>query len=200
MRYGIVACILAISLVGICCVRAESSAEESKQIAIEKIHARTDKVLEVKCSALEDEKWIPKKFTGYGQGLTVPLRWTNAPDGTKAFAIIVQDPDAPRKEPFVHWLLYDIPADRTAIPMALPPDPTLQSLGGAKQGTNSTGKVGWFAPQPPKGDPNHHYHFQVFALDQKLDLDPGAKLDQLLDAMNDHVLADGQTIGIYRAP
>jgi Raf kinase inhibitor-like YbhB/YbcL family protein len=190
-------------MVGIDAARAQSPSQatsHSKPIAIDKVHAKTNRVLDAKCDAFEAENWIPEKFTGYGQKLTLPLRWSGAPEGTRSYAIIIQDPDAPRKTPFVHWLLYDIPPDRTAIPMALPPDPTLQSLAGAKQGANSTGKTGYFAPQPPKGDPAHHYHIQVFALDRKLDLDPGVTLDELLHAMQDHVLADGQTIGLYRAP
>ncbi len=199
MRYEIMVCIVA-GLLGLHRARAESGSDGSKGIAIEKVQAKSDQPLEVKSSVFENEKWIPQKFTGYGEALTVPLRWSGAPEETRAFAIIVEDPDAPGNKPFVHWLLYDLPADVSALPMALPSDATLQSLGGARQGTNSAREVGCFPPRPPRGDSAHHYHFQVFALDQKLGLDAGAKLEELLHAMKGHVLADGQTVGIFKAP
>ncbi len=111
----------------------------------------------------------------------------------------MDDPDAPGAEPFVHWLIYNIPPTRTMFPDSLPSSATLPDAGGALQGRNSTGKIGYFGPRPPRTHPPHHYHFKLYALDTTLPLDSGADKAALLRAMQGHILAETEIIGTYGA-
>jgi Raf kinase inhibitor-like YbhB/YbcL family protein len=94
--------------------------------------------------------------------------------------------------PFVHWVAWNIPGDITDLPAGL------REQQGLVQGKTSRGSVGYFGPRPPAGDPPHHYHFQVFALDAELDVPPGSDRDQLLRAMCGHVLAAGELVGTFQ--
>jgi Raf kinase inhibitor-like YbhB/YbcL family protein len=100
----------------------------------------------------------------------------------------------------VHWLLYNLPPSLQSLREALPSTPRLKDLGGALQGRTSRGNIGYFGPRPPRADPPHHYHFQLFALDAMLALDPALNREQLLKAMTGHVLAAGELIGTFKAP
>ena len=103
-------------------------------------------------------------------------------------------------KPFVHWVLYNLPLALSALPESVPGTPRLPEFGGALQGRNSRGTTGYFGPRPPKGDSPHHYHFQVFAVDSVLNLDPSATATAVLTAMKGHVVAHGALVGLYRAP
>jgi Raf kinase inhibitor-like YbhB/YbcL family protein len=107
----------------------------------------------------------------------------------------MEDPDAPMREPFVHWVMYNIPPETTSLPEGIPQEPRLDVPPGALQGKNSQGSIGYFGPRPPKGDPPHHYHFQIFALDKELQLPPGVDRHTLAEAMLGQVLAKGELIG-----
>ena len=123
------------------------------------------------------------------------------PDGAKSFVLIVDDPDAAEPKPFTHWVAFDIPANLTELREGLPTDPVLQDPKGMKQGPNSRGQTGYMGPRPPLGDPAHHYHFQLFALDiADLGLEPGATRDAVLKAMEGHVLGEGELVGLYERP
>ena len=113
--------------------------------------------------------------------------------GTQSLALIAHDADAPGGT-FVHWLIYDLPLDTQRLPEDVPNRQTLSS--GPQQGVNGAGGVGHTGPCPPSG--THHYFFKVYALDTRFDLGGGATVDSLSDAMEGHVLAEGQVIGIYR--
>jgi Raf kinase inhibitor-like YbhB/YbcL family protein len=153
------------------------------------------KTLTVSSPAFKDGQPIPEEYTAYGQGKSIPLSWSNAPSGTRSVAIIIDDPDAKRPGGFVHWLVYNIPAETTSLPPGLPTKPSLDTPKGASQGVNSTGAIGYFGPRPPKGDPPHHYHVKVFAIDRELNLDPGADSEALTKAMQGHVLGQGELVG-----
>ncbi len=140
---------------------------------------------------------IPEHHSGYGDNRSPELRWSGAPEGTKSFAVVVDDPDAPGSEPFVHWLLYNIPPTRAALPESLPTSANLSDVGGALQGRNSTRSIGYFGPRPPKTHPPHHYHFRIFALDNTLPLDSGVDKATLSRAMKGHILAEAEMVGIY---
>lgn len=131
---------------------------------------------------------IPKKHAYRPEGQNVPpaLRWTGMPAGARELALICDDPDAPVAEPWVHWVLYGIPATATGLPE-----------GAGVEGENSWEEGGYGGPFPPKGHGTHHYHFKVYALDVELDLGPGATKAQLLKAMKGHVLAEGELVGTY---
>ena len=109
----------------------------------------------------------------------------------------MEDPDAPMVNPFVHWLLYGLPATMTSLPEGIPVQQQLPQLGGAVQGQNDAKTHGWYGPKPPLGHGVHHYHFQIFALDIQLNLGQDATLKELTDAMRGHVIADGASIGTY---
>jgi hypothetical protein len=140
---------------------------------------------------------IPTQFTGEGRDSSPAVNWSGLPPDTREIAMIVEDPDAPRPVPFVHWVIYKIPATATGLPASVPTTPTLQSPAGAMQGKNDFPKTGYGGPMPPKGHGVHHYHFQVYALDQPLNVQPGLDAKGLRAAMKGRVLAEGEMIGTY---
>ena len=157
--------------------------------------------LELSSPAFADGEPIPKDFAAQGQNLSPPLRWEAGPEGTAAWVVLVEDPDAPvPAPPFVHWVAYDLPPDVTELREGVPGAPRLDVPAGALQGPNDRGSIGWFGPLPPVGDPAHRYHFQVFALDRTLDLPHGSTREEVLDAMRGHVLAAGELVGTYERP
>jgi hypothetical protein len=141
----------------------------------------------------EGEK-IPVKYTCDGQDISPPLMWGNPPPGTQAFALIMDDPDAPGGV-FTHWVIFNLPVDSRELPEAVPRENQLQNK--ALQGMTGFGRVGYGGPCPPTG-PAHHYLFSLYALDQPLGLNAGASKRQVLDAMQGHILAQGQLTGIYQ--
>ena len=143
---------------------------------------------------------IPLKYSDYGEKVSPALRWAGAPESAKAFIVLAEDPDAQAPKPFLHWSLYNLPITVTQLEEGIPGLPRLPELGGALQGRSSRGNTGYMGPRPPKGDRPHHYHFQVFALDAPLTLDPNASREQVLAAMTGHVVAGGETIGVFAAP
>jgi Raf kinase inhibitor-like YbhB/YbcL family protein len=155
--------------------------------------ARGVEEIKVTSPAFGHGKTMPKTYTADGKNVSPPLRWTAGPKGTQCYAIICDDPDAPRGV-FVHWVIFNIPAKTHQFSPGVPAKKTLES--GARQGTNNMGKIGYKGPAPPRGKP-HHYHFKVFALDKRLGLKAGANKKLLLAAMKDHVLAWGEIIGLY---
>ncbi|MGQ9541449.1 MAG: YbhB/YbcL family Raf kinase inhibitor-like protein [Armatimonadota bacterium] len=143
-------------------------------------------------TAFTDGGTIPQKYTCDGADVSPPLAWDNVPEGTKSFALICDDPDAPVGT-WVHWVLFHLPADTRNLPEAVPPDKELPN--GARQGTNDFRKIGYGGPCPPSG--THRYYFKLYALDTLLDLPAGISKAQLLKAMEGHVLAEGQLMGRY---
>lgn len=138
---------------------------------------------------------LPSRFTCDGAGVSPPLRWQDVPDGTQAFALICEDPDAPRGV-FTHWVLFNLRPGERELGEDVPKDAVLST--GARQGMNSFSNIGYGGACPPTGDDEHRYFFKLFALDTELDLAPGARKDQLLDAMADHILTEAQLMGTYK--
>jgi len=149
---------------------------------------------ELTSSAFKQNGAIPKEYSCDGSDISIPLSWNKPPEGTKSLAVIADDPDAPRGT-WVHWVLYDIPAEVRELPEGIGPQESLQD--GTKQGRNDFGKVGYGGPCPPSG-PAHHYYFKLYALDQLTGLKSKATKQQLLDAIKGHVLAETQLIGTYK--
>ena len=149
----------------------------------------------VHSSGFSDGAVMDAKYSEYADGVSPPLAW-DAMAGAASYAIILEDPDAPQK-PFVHWLAWNIPSAVTALPEGLQEQPRLTEPDGVLQGRTTRGSIGYYGPRPPVGDVAHHYHFQVFALDTALPLPFGADRDQLVKAMQGHVLAKGEIVGRY---
>jgi Raf kinase inhibitor-like YbhB/YbcL family protein len=136
---------------------------------------------------------IPSRYSLYGENLTPDLTWYKAPEGTKSFALICRDPDAPGGT-FIHWVLFNIPESVKGLPEGLGREPSL-SFGGT-QGTNSFRLVGYDGPKPPMG--THRYYFDLYALDGMLDLDKSTTAGRLQQAMKGHVLAQASLMGKYK--
>ncbi len=153
--------------------------------------------IKIESPAFRNNQRIPEKYTADGQDISVPLNWSNIPDGTKELAIICDDPDAPTTHPWVHWLIYKIPPSITALKENIPKQPRLTDPPNALQGKNSWGKIGYNGPAPPKGHGTHHYYFKIYALDTKLNVNQALDKQQLLEAMDGHIIAQGQLVGTY---
>jgi len=156
-------------------------------------------VIEMASDALGADGAIDLRHSAYGNNLSPPLRWTPV-EGAGAYAIILEDPDAPREKPFVHWLIWNIPGTTASLPEGLPNTAKLATPPNAVQARNEAGGWGYFGPRPPAGHGAHHYHFQIFALDGPLTLDPDSDLRTLIDAMKGRVLAKGELVGTFEAP
>ena len=150
--------------------------------------------MELKSSAFQNGADIPRKYTCDGNDLSPPLTWVNAPAGTKAFALIADDPDAPVGT-WVHWVLYDIAADTNELSEGIATTDTL--VNGAKQGVNDFRKTGYGGPCPPPG-PAHRYYFKLYALNAPTGLKPRATKNKLLDAIKGRILGEARLLGRYK--
>ena len=136
---------------------------------------------------------VPKEFTCDGADRSPHLAWSAVPAGTKSFALIASDPDAPVGT-FVHWVLYNLPGTALDLAEGLPKQARLAD--GSLQGQNDFGNTGYGGPCPPRGS-THRYFFELYALDGPLSLAPGASMAQLETAMRGHVLARGELMARY---
>jgi len=136
---------------------------------------------------------IPKKYTCDDMNISPPLAWDAVPEKTRSIALVADDPDAPGKT-WVHWVAFNIPASAKELPENLPAQDAIN--GGGKQGTNDFKKLGYGGPCPPNG--THRYYFHLYALDTELNLDSSVTKDQLLKAIEGHVLAEGELMGKYQ--
>lgn len=152
--------------------------------------------LTVVSSAFSPNALLAPKYSEYADGVSPPLSW-NAVPGAKSYAVIMEDPDSRPATPFVHWLAWNIPPAVTALPEGVQEQPRLTEPEGVLQGRTSRGSIGYVGPRPPVGDAPHRYHFQVFALDTMLTVPFGADREQLVQAIQGHVLAKGDIVGRY---
>lgn len=155
-------------------------------------------VLRVSSSTFQNGARIPETYVAEGEDVSPPLQWSAGPAGTRSYAVIMEDPNVRQDPPFVHWLLYNVPAEVTSLDEGVPGTPRLEKPEGALQGRNERGSLGYYGPRPPRGDSPHRYHFQVFALDTVLNLPHGASRAELLSAMRGHVLAQGEIVGTFQ--
>ena len=142
-------------------------------------------------TAFEPGTDIPARFTCDGADVSPPLAWSGAPEGTVSLVLMVHDPDA---RGFTHWLAYDIPGGPTgSLPEAVAP-----SAATPKQGGNDFGKIGYGGPCPPSGTGTHHYVFGLWAIDRSLGIDEGSKPPAIEAAMDGHILATTELVGLYK--
>jgi Raf kinase inhibitor-like YbhB/YbcL family protein len=133
---------------------------------------------------------IPSRQAADGGNVPPVLRWTDVPPGTEALALLVEDPDAPTPNPFVHWLVYNIPAHAFAL--------TEELLGETRTGRNSMFGTGWTGCAPPKGDAAHRYVFQLFALDRVVEIGDHPGRTALIDALRGHAIGCAVLTGTYQ--
>lgn len=148
--------------------------------------------LELTSDAFAQEEAIPRKYTCDGQDISPPLSWSDPPEGTESFALICDDPDAPMGT-WVHWVLFNIPADKRTLPEGIPAKDQLSD--GSLHARNSWKRRDYGGPCPPSG--THRYFFKLYALDATLDLKAGATKKQVLRAMEGHILAQAELMGTY---
>ena len=149
-------------------------------------------LFELTSTAFVHEEPIPVKYTCDGEDISPSLAWTDPPEGTQSFALIMDDPDAPMGT-WVHWVLYNLPAETRALSEAIPADAELPD--GSRHGKNSWPRLDYGGPCPPGG--THRYFFKLYALDTVLDLDAGATKEEVLQAMEEHILAQVELMGTY---
>jgi Raf kinase inhibitor-like YbhB/YbcL family protein len=149
--------------------------------------------IKITSPAFEEADMIPSKYTCDGEDISPPLEWQGIPQKAKSIALISDDPDAPAGT-WVHWVMWNIPADDDGLAENVPPDNHLAN--GARQGITSFKRHGYGGPCPPSG--THRYYFKVYALDTELDIANSSTKDKLLDAMEGHILAQGQLMGKYK--
>jgi hypothetical protein len=159
-----------------------------------RVYIARGQTMNLSSTSFQNGSRIPAKYTCSGANLSPQLAWTAPPAATASFALIVTDPDAPRGT-WVHWVLYNLPAGTRALPEGLPALGQLPD--GALQGRNDFGEIGYGGPCPPPGAP-HHYHFTLYALDAKLNLPVGATRTQVEAAIQGHILAHGELIGLFQ--
>lgn len=149
--------------------------------------------IELTSSAFEQHGKIPTKHTQEGVNVSPPLSWSNAPDGTKSFAVICHDPDAPLVKAgtygFVHWVLYNLPGSTHSL---------AEGAGEGTVGANDAGGEGYTGPMPPEGHGTHHYYYWIVALDRELDLEAGLTLWEFLDRAEPHIAGMNRLVGTYR--
>jgi len=157
-------------------------------------------VITVTSATLKANETIPKDHTADGRNVSPAFAWTGAPAATKQFALVFDDPDVVfGGQTFVHWVIYKIPGTATGLPGELPMGITLsepKELVGAIQGPSGFRQTGYRGPAPPPGKP-HHYTWTVYALDAELPLEPGLNRNQLLEAINGHIIGQGALVAIY---
>lgn len=149
--------------------------------------------LQISSGAFAPGTSIPRANTCDGQDISPALSWSGAPQGTKSFALIVDDPDAPVGT-WTHWLIWNIPASSSGLPEHVSRQTHLPD--GAQQGQNDFRKLGYNGPCPPPGKP-HRYFFTLYALNADIDVKPGASRRELETALKPHVLSEANLIGTY---
>jgi Raf kinase inhibitor-like YbhB/YbcL family protein len=141
---------------------------------------------------------IPAKYTCDGEDVSPALGWSGVPEEAKSLVLIMDDPDAPPGT-WVHWVLYDLPADSDGLPEGLPKQEKIDGVGthGLCWGVDRFSRVGYYGPCPPPGSP-HRYFFKLYALDVALALAPRATKSDVRKAMSGHVLAQAELVGTFR--
>ncbi len=155
--------------------------------------------IRVESPAMASGETMPRRYTPDGHNVSPPVTWSDLPEGTREIAVVCADFGAGSPPPWVHWIVYGIPATAGGLPEGLPilPEtPLPPELDGAIQGLNGWRRPYYRGPAPPAGTP-HLYHFTVYALDEALGLEPGLTRRKLLEAMEGHVIGRGDLVPVY---
>lgn len=193
-RLGRLAPLLAVLLLVGC-----GGAAESKKLLIDRVAAARDAPLNPTSMSLATGGAFATRQSAYADNLSPSLAWAAAP-GAQSYAVVIEDPDAMGGLPFTHWAVWNIPGDAVGLPEGIPRGPSVPAPAGAAQGLSDDHTLGYFGPHPPSGTGLHHYHIELFALDQRLQLKAGQPLRALEKAIDGHVLAKGELVATYTAP
>ena len=187
---------LILSLLALACSDDGVAGDSRDRHVLASVRAETEapRTLAVSSPAFAAGAIIPLRHSAYGDGLSPMLRWSGVPAGARSLVLMMEDPDATSARPFVHWLAWNIDPAGDGLPEGV-----AANAPGLVQGRNNRGRNGYFGPRPHGSRP-HHYHFQLFALDRMLDLPGGADREALLAAMNGHVIAQGELVGLFAEP
>ena len=187
-NYRLMVVLVSLALIG-CANRTQPATQPSETNS-----AKPEKAeIKLTSAAFKDGESIPRAYTCDGVNISPPLEWSGVPKTAKTLAIVCEDPDAPAGT-WVHWVLYNLPADNIGLVENLPATETLKA--GGFQGKNDFGKIGYGGPCPPSG--THRYFFKIYALDSELPLKAGATKAEVMKAMEGHILLQGQLMGTYR--
>ena len=166
--------------------------------------ASAPETITVTSSAFDHHGTVPEEYSAYGDNKSIDLSWSNLPAGTVQLALICDDPEVVTigmmETPFPHWVAYNIPASASGLPEGMATDAVVSGVAGLDgmiNGLNGTSRSGYFGPRPPVNGHLHAYHFRVYAIDANLDLGEGLNKDELLAAIDGHVLATGMLMGHY---
>ncbi len=173
-------------------------------LSLNAIAADAPETISVTSSAFDHHGMVPEEYSAYGENKSIDLSWSNLPAGTVQLALICDDPEVVEigmmPAPFVHWVAYNIPANASGLPEDLTKDANVSGVSGLDgmiNGLNGTRRPGYFGPRPPVNGHLHAYHFRVYAIDADLGLEAGLNKDELLAAIDGHVLATGMLMGHY---
>lgn len=158
----------------------------------ESVETAAGSTLTLSSTAFAHGESIPAEYSCDGQDVSPPLQWSDPPQAAQSFVLIADDPDAPGGT-WVHWVVYNLPAGARSLPGSIPPE--AEFADGGQHGQNSWGRLAYGGPCPPGG--THRYFFKLYALDTTLELEPGASKEQVLQAMEGHVLAQGELMGTF---
>ena len=150
--------------------------------------------MEIKSNAFKNNESIPPRYTCQGQNVSPDISWSDVPEKSVSLALVMDDPDAPGRT-FTHWIIFNILPNNNGLQEAIPAIPELPD--GTRQGLNDFGRFGYGGPCPPPGMP-HHYNFNLYALDKKIELPAGTTINKLLDVINDHIISQANLTGIYK--
>ena len=192
MKTSVVVALLFLNVIA-CGSRQSAQPSATSQAPVGNPRPQQKSELKLTSTSFKDGEAIPRGYTCDGANISPPLEWTAVPKSAKAIAIIADDPDAPAGT-WVHWVLYNLPADGLGLIENTPQTETLN--GGGMQGKNDFGKIGYGGPCPPSG--THRYYFKFYALDSQVDLKPGATKADVEKAMAGHVVGQTQLMGTYR--
>lgn len=177
----------------------DQPAHSGSTLSIMRVHPYAHRGIAVTSPALDAEGRIGEAWSAYGDNIPPALGWSAVIEA-QSYVLIVEDPDAPQAEPFVHWLLWNIPGGATSLPRGLAPTARPEGMEGVVQGRNDAGGHGWYGPRPPEGHGVHRYHFQLFALSAALDFGPETQLAELVNALKGLTIASGELVGTYERP
>lgn len=150
-------------------------------------------------AAVDDGGWLDPVYSKAQDNTSPPLEWTAVLEA-ETYVLIVEDPDAPMEKPFIHWMLWNIPGQLTSLPANIAKTLHPEGIEGVMQGENTLGEHGWTGMDPPQGHGVHHYHFQLFALNMRLNFGPNTRLEELVNALRGATIAKGELVGLYEIP